>query len=113
MADPSCAELFDNEMNSYYLKIDKLEKKLKKFELKDLFVVSYCVIFYQKEKNEIMEVRDLIDIKPLSKVDANNLEREVNKLKDLPNAEVKSYEKAIKEKITQEKANIARLNKSF
>jgi hypothetical protein len=113
MADPTCAELFDKEMNSYYLKIEKLEKKLKKFELEELFVVSYCVLYYQREEDKIVEVSELLDIVPLNRLEANSLENEVNELKDLPNVEVKSYKEAINEKISQEKGNIARLNKSF
>ena len=113
MAEANCADLFNSEMNSYYKKIEDLEKKLIKFKDKELFVVSYCVLFYAEENNEIEEIRNLLTIEPSSKEEARILAKKVNKLKDLPNTEIKSYKKAIKEEISFEESNIARLNKSF
>jgi hypothetical protein len=113
MLDPASARLLEKKLNDFHESKESLEKKLEENIGKELYIANFCTVYYfRDESNDIKEKRDIIDITPLTEVEAESIVNEVNNLKELPNVKVKKYQDKLEERIDQITKQIAMLMKS-
>lgn len=114
MLDPNSAQLLERKLQDFYAAKEALEKKLEEVKNdEDLYVANHCIINYFKDKKgDIKEERNILNVIPLSEIEAKALANEVNNLKELPNVTVISYQELLVEAISEKSRSIALLQKS-
>jgi methyl coenzyme M reductase subunit C-like uncharacterized protein (methanogenesis marker protein 7) len=112
MVCPSTATLHEENIRQIENLIDLLKEKFDKCNDYDL-IVCHCIHVYSKIENKIEEIRKVSDVIPLNQEEANSLLKEINYIKDLPNAEIKSIKTFILEEIQRKQVILNQLYKIF
>ena len=110
MVCPTSAALQEENIRQVLEIIDSIEDKIKNTNDNE-FVVSYCIHTYNKINDKIEEIRGFKNIRPLSFEEAKLLMSEINDIKDLPNAEIKSFKDYLKEELNRKQVLLNQLNK--
>lgn len=112
MVCPTTATLHEENIRKLQSQIDCTQEKIENCKETEL-IVCHCIHIYAKNNNKIEEVRDFDEVNTLNQKQAKSLLKEINHIKDLPNAEIKSFKEFLVEDLARKKILLNQLNKVF
>ena len=110
MVCPTTATLHEENIRKLEELIKCTQQKIDNCKETEL-IVCHCIHIYAKNNGKIEEVRDFDDVITLNKEEAESLLKEINHIKDLPNAEIKTFKEFLADDIGRKNILLNQLNK--